>query len=446
MNAEYGDSVKVVTKDRTYEGILIPRPEILDENFIILKLDNGYNIGIEKKKIQKIEVAKKYQKKKEIKAKLKHRKELPTVPIISFGGTISSRVDYRTGGVYADYTAEDFAEMMPELSEIANIKAEKAMSIMSEDLNPEDWSAMARRIALDLNQKEVVGVVATHGTDTLHFSTAAMSFFLRNLNKPVVFTAAQRSIDRGSSDAFMNLTCAVNAAAKFDGAEVVTCLHGTVNDDYCILNRGSRVRKMHTSRRDAFRPINELPLAKIRQDGNIEILNSKYKKKGNNPNYNSNNKNNKENNGKVAVDDVFEPKTGLIYAYPGMNPEILDFYLEKKYKGIVIAATALGHVATVNPKYSLIGKIEKLIENGIAVVISSQSIYGRTHPYVYTNLRKLSMQLNCIFAEDILPETAYVKLGWVLGHTNKLEEVKKMMLTNYAGEITERSDANTFLI
>ena len=155
MDAEYGDSVKVVTKDRAYEGILMPRPEILDGNFIVLKLDNGYNIGIEKKKIQKIEVSKKYQKKKVAKPKLKRRKELPTVPIISFGGTISSKIDYRTGGVYADYTAEDFAQMMPELSDIANIKAEKAMSIMSEDLSPEDWSAMARRIALDLNDKEV---------------------------------------------------------------------------------------------------------------------------------------------------------------------------------------------------------------------------------------------------------------------------------------------------
>src|SRR3989344_2538326 len=176
-----------------------------------------------------------------------------------------------------------------------------------------------------------------------------------------------------------------------------------------------------------------MPLQKITQDGNIEILNNDYKKRINNPDKHSNNKKNKENNEKVAVDDVFEPKTGLIYAYPGMNPEILDFYMEKKYKGIVIAATALGHVATVNPKYSLMGKIEKLIENGAAVVISSQTIYGRTHPYVYTNLRKLSMQLKCIFAEDIMPETAYVKLGWVLGHTNKLEEARKMMLTNYAG-------------
>ncbi|MBI2130508.1 asparaginase, partial [Candidatus Woesearchaeota archaeon] len=172
MSPENGDTVNIITKDGSYFGILMPRPEILDDNFVILKLDNGYNIGIEKKKIQKTELVKKYQKKREEKQKLKHGKGLPTVPIISFGGTISSRIDYRTGGVSADYTAEDFVAMMPELQEIANIKAEKAMSMMSEDATPDIWSQMARRIAMDLNDKGVAGVVATHGTDTMHYSTA----------------------------------------------------------------------------------------------------------------------------------------------------------------------------------------------------------------------------------------------------------------------------------
>lgn len=429
MIPEFGDMVKVHTKEQIYEGILLPRPEIFDENYTVIKLDNGYNIGIENKKIEKIEVVEKHQKKKEERHKIEHKKGLPNVPILSFGGTISSRVDYKTGGVYADYTAEDFVEMLPELGNIANLKAEKVMGIMSEDMAPEDWQQMARRIAKELNDDNA-GVVVTQGTDTLHYSTAAMSFFLRGLNKPVVFTAAQRSIDRGSSDAFSNLLCAVHAASKFDGAAVVTCLHGTSDDNYCILNRGTKVRKMHTSRRDAFRPINELPLAKVFEDGKIEVLNKNY---------------NKRNNEKVIVDDKFEQKTALIYVYPGMNPDVLDYYLEKKYKGIVIAATALGHVPTINPKYSLVKKLKELIDNNVAVVISTQTIYGRVHPYVYTNLRKLSVQLDCIFVEDMLPETAYVKLGWVLGHTHQIDEVKEMMLTNYAGEISERSDEKGFL-
>jgi len=430
MKPEYGDIVKVHTDEQFYEGILMPRPEIFEKDHTIIKLENGYNIGIDNKRIKKIEVIKKYEKKKEEKIKLTHKKGLPTVAILSFGGTISSRVDYRTGGVYADYTAEDFVEMLPELKNAANLKAEKIMGIMSEDMSPEDWQLMARRIAKELNDNNVDGIVVTQGTDTLHFSTAAMSFFLRNLNKPVIFTAAQRSIDRGSSDAFSNLLCAVHAAAKFDGAAVVTCMHGTSDDSYCILNRGTKVRKMHTSRRDAFRPINELPLAKVYEDGKIEVLNNNYSKR---------------NNSKVDVADNFEEKTALVYVYPGMNPEVLDYYREKKYKGIVIAATALGHVPTINPKYSLLKKLKELIDNGVPVIIASQTIYGRVHPYVYTNLRKLSVELSCIFVEDMLPETAYVKLGWVLAQTHDIEEVKEMMLRNYAGEISERTDEKAFL-
>ena len=435
MKPENGDNVKVHTAEAVYEGILMPRPEIFEGGFVVVKLGSGYNIGIDQKKIKKIEVVKKYEKKKEEKPDIRHKKGLPLVSILSFGGTISSKVDYRTGGAYADYTAEDFVAMMPELSNIANLRAQKVMGIMSEDMSPDDWQAMAKSIGKELNDKEVSGVVVTQGTDTLHFSTAAMSFFLRSLNKPVIFTAAQRSIDRGSSDAFFNLLCAVNSASKFDGAIVATCMHGTTNDNYCILNRGTKVRKMHTSRRDAFRPINELPLAKVLEDGKIEVINNNYRKKISEGNLFS----------KTYVDDKFERKTALVYVYPGMDPDILDYYIKNKYKGIVIAATALGHVPTTNPKYSLLKKLEGLIKKNVAVVISTQTIYGSVHPYVYTNLRKLSIRLDCIFAGDMLPETAYVKLGWVLGHTRKTEEIKNMMLTNYSGEISARGGEGSFL-
>ena len=430
MKPESGDIIEVHTEKEVYRGILMPRPEILGAAVVVLKLDSGYNIGIDQKRVKKIDVIEKYTHKKAEKSKISHKKNLPNVSILSFGGTISSKIDYRTGGVYADYTAEDFVRMIPELGNVANFKAEKVMGIMSEDFSPEVWQLMARRIAEELNDEKVAGVVVSQGTDTLHFSTAAVSFFLRNLNKPVVFTASQRSIDRGSSDAFLNLLCAINAASKFDGAAVVTCLHGTSNDNYCILNRGTKVRKMHTSRRDAFRPINELPFAKVFEDGKIEILNPNYKKR---------------NNGKVIVEDQFEKKTALVYAYPGMDPEILDYYRQKKYKGIVIAATALGHVATLNPEYSLLKKLKELIDNGVPVVITTQAIYGRVHPYVYTNLRRLSLGINCIFAEDMLPETAYIKLGWVLAQAKSMDEIREMMLTNYAGEINERIGGESFL-
>jgi glutamyl-tRNA(Gln) amidotransferase subunit D len=437
MSYATGDRVKVITEEEEVEGILMPRPGLLDESAVIIKLDNGYNIGIDKKKIKQILLAEKYAPAEQKPAKLKHNPNLPNISVLSLGGTISSKIDYRTGGVHADYTAEDFVQMLPGLQDIANIKARKVMSTMSEDLASDDWKIIASSIAEELNSG-ADGVVVTQGTDTFHFSTAITSFMLRNLAKPVVFTASQRSIDRGSSDAFMNLKCAIIAAAKSDLAEVVSCMHGTSSDDYCLLIRGTKVRKMHTSRRDAFRPINELPLAKVFEDGKIEYLNEQFRKA-------SDASDAKPEGSKFSVDDKFEEKTAMILAYPGMDPGIIDYYIDKGYKGIVIAATALGHVPLVNQKHSLLPGLQRAAEKNIPVVIATQTIYGRVHPNVYTALRRLSVELKCIFAEDMLPEVAYVKLGWVLGHTTVLDEVRNMMLTNFAGEMTERTDAESYL-
>ncbi len=428
---EKGDYIKIITKDEEFQGILMPRPDILEKGITVLKLDNGYNLGINNTKIKKVEPIEKYKQKNIKKREMKFNKNLPTVSIISCGGTISSKIDYRTGGVYADYTAEDFVEMCPELEKIANIKAKKVMSLMSEDMNPKDWQKIAEAIYKEI--KDCDGVVITQGTDTLHFTTAAISFFLKDLNKPIIFTASQRSIDRGSSDAFMNLICSVTAAAKLDFAGVATCLHGTINDDYCILNRGTKIRKMHTSRRDAFRPVNELPLAKVYLDGKIEVINDKFIKKS------------KSKELKPKLDNKFEHKIAMITIYPGMDPRIIDFYLEKGYKGLVLSATALGHVPTLVKGYSLEPYLKKAKDQGTAVVIASQTLYGRTHPYVYSNLRNLSIKLNCIYLQDMLPETAYAKLGWVLGHTSDIEEVRKIMLENVAGEINDRHKPESFL-
>ncbi len=429
MKPKPGDRVKILTKEESYEGTLLPRPEILEGDVVVLKLDTGYNIGIENSRIEKMELLEEFKPIDKEKLVLKNNPKLPTVAILSAGGTISSRIDYKTGGVYADYAAEDFVAMCPELQDIANIKARKVMSVMSEDMNYQDWIQIARAVKEELDGG-VDGVVVTQGTDTLHFTSAALSFLLKNLSKPVILTASQRSIDRGSSDAFMNLICAVKAAAKFDGATVATCLHANMDDEYCYLNRGTKVRKMHTSRRDAFRPMGEKALAKVPVKGDIEVINDDY---------------NKRNKSAVEIDDKFEPQTALVLIHPGVDPEIIDFYLSKGYKGIVLAATALGHMPTVNKRYSFMDVLERAKEKGVPVVIASQTLYGGVHPYVYTNLRKLSIEKDCIFVDDMLPETAYVKLGWVLGHTKDKEEVKKLMQQNIAGEITTRIDAESFL-
>lgn len=430
IKAKAGDKVKIITDEKVYEGILMPRAKILDPEFTILKLSHGYNIGISNSRIKSVDVLKEYKQKPETYTKIKQKKGLPNISILSFGGTISSKVDYVTGGTYADYTAEDFAAMLPEIKEIANIKARKVMGIMSEDFGFSVWKKIAEEIIKEF-KSGADGVVVSQGTDTLHFSTSAVSFFLKGLTKPVVFTASQRSIDRGSSDAFMNLVCAVNAAASSGIAEVVTCMHGTINDDYCLLIRGTKVRKMHTSRRDAFRPINDLPIAKVFYDGKIDIINEDF---------------NKVSEGTPELDAKYEKRTALINVYPGMDPEIIDFYIDKGYRGIVLAATALGHVPTEDSEGNLIPKIKKAISKGITIVIASQTLYGRVHAYVYSNLRKLSIGLNCIFVEDMMPETAYVKLAWALAHSKNSEETKELMQKNIAGEVTKRSIEKTFLL
>jgi glutamyl-tRNA(Gln) amidotransferase subunit D len=428
MKAHSGDKVRIKTKDKGYDGVLMPRPALLGEDHTILKLDSGYNIGISNENIEKIDVLEEYKKPEQHKREPSNNTKLPLVSILSFGGTISSKVDYRTGGTYADYTASDFVEMMPELESVANLRAKKVAGLMSEDMAQDDWKMIAESVLHEVNDKGVSGVVVTHGTDTLHFSTAAVSFFLKNLTKPVVFTAAQRSIDRGSSDAFVNLLCAIRAATT-DIAEVMTCMHATMDDDSCLLIRGTKVRKMHTSRRDAFRPINEKPIATISIDGTMAITNESHRKRS---------------EGVVSIHHDIEKKVGILWMHPGVNPDLIDFFIEKKYKGLIIAGTGLGHVPTYS-KQSLLLKIKSLVESGCVVGMASQTVYGRVHASVYSALRELTT-IGCIFCEDMTPETAYVKLCWALGQAKKTDEVKKIMAMNIAGEITARSDADAFLV
>ncbi len=434
-----GDRISITKGKRKYEGLLMPRNETGDSNCIVLKLDNGYNIGIRLEGKIKIKKSKKPEP-KEVKEEVefefgkKRFKELefdskkPKISLIMTGGTIISRVNYKTGGVTALEKPKELLTNIPELKNIVNIKDILApFRKMSEDLDYKDWQKLAQLTAKELNKNQ--GVILTQGTDTLHFTSAVLSFMLKNLYKPVVFTASQRSSDRGSSDAFMNLICSAHTSIS-DIGEVGVCMHGSTDDHYCYFIRGTKVRKMHSTRRDAFRSINEIPLAKVFPDGKIDILNKNHKKR---------------KDEKVIADIKFEPKVALLKTYPGSEPEILEFLVKKGYKGFVLEGTGMGHVPTFAEK-SWIPTIKKLIKDGIPVVIAPQTIYGRINTNVYTNLRVLFHEAKAIPAEDMLPETAYIKLGWVLGHTKDLEKVREMLLTNIAGEITERTELDTFLV
>lgn len=415
--AETGDLIRIKTNDNIYEGVLMPHHSFSDEDIVTIKLNSGYNIGLaldEKSEIKLIKKNKKIGKKfKEI----PFDKNKPTVSVIGTGGTIACYVDYRTGAVHPATSAEDLAFSVPEVYDICNIKAQVAFQILSEDMEPVYWQKLARIVANELNNGSR-GVVIPHGTDTLGYTSAALSFMLKNLTGPVVLVGAQRSSDRPSSDAALNFTDAVSIAAKSDIGEVVTAMHSSISDKATSIHRGTKVRKFHTSRRDAFKTVNDKPIG-IVENGENKLTEEYH-------NFNK---------GKVEVDDELDTNVAMIYCLPGLKPEDLP---EKK--GIVLVGTGLGHISQ-----KMIPRIKELQEkNNTIFVMTSQCFFGRVNLNVYSNGRDIK-NIGVIPCEDMLPETAYVKLMWALGHESNYEKIKKLMMKNIAGEISDRTKSDVFL-
>ena len=419
-----GDYVSIKIDKEELKGTIL---QSYEKNVVLIKLDSGYNIGIREEDIRGIKIISKAKKKPESKKEIVQKG--PGISMIVTGGTISSMLDYETGGVKWLINPRQLLESVPKVSEIVKINSiEIPFMIASENMSAKNWQIIAKKTAELLNKKENHAVIITHGTDTLHYTAAALSFMLQDLNKPVILTYSQRSSDRGSSDAFLNLVCAAHAA-RSNIAEVMLVGHATSSDKYCYAMKGTKVRKMHTSRRDTFRPINDMPIAKIFENGVIEIFKEHRKR-------------NEEK--KVIADTAFEEKTALIKFYPGMKPEELEFFIKNKYKGIIIEATGLGHVATDEARYNLLPVIKKMIDAGIIVCFACQTIYGRLDPFVYSPGRKLQ-EIGVIFLEDMLPETAYVKLGWLLGHDYHPDKIKDLMKQNLEGEYNPRISEKDFL-
>ncbi len=408
-----GDYVKLRLAKKEIEGRIL---ESYEKNVVLLKLKSGYNIGIPQENIFDAKVLKKFKDDDKTEKDVKFDDGKKTIGLIVTGGTIASKLDSRTGGVSALASVSDFKKFYPFVFEKCNVKIKIPFMELSENMNSEHWKKIAVECERFLNDSNVDGVVITHGSDILHYTSAALSFFLRNLNKPVVLTFSQRSIDRASSDAEMNLKCAVEMALS-GCAEVMIVGHATINDDFCYALSGTKTRKMHTSRRDTFKPVNIKPIAKVFVDGKIEFLGG-YRPR------------NKE---KVLLDDKFSDKIALVKFYPGQDAEILQYYKDKGYKGIIIEMTGLGHVNS-----DWIVKLKKIIKEGLVVCAAPQTIYGRLNPKVYSNGRELE-KAGVIYLEDMLAETAFVKLGWVLGHNNwrGADKVREKMLTNIAGEFNE---------
>ncbi len=415
--AGIGDLLRVESRDRSYQGTLMPRLESADEWHIVLKLKSGYNIGVtfdETTKIVRVGQAEKPEFRPPPLPEM--REGLPRVSIISTGGTIASRVDYITGGVHAAISSRDLLSIVPELSDIAIVEADILYSIFSENIDSEHWTGMARRVSKKI-KGGAEGVVITHGTDTMGYSSAALSFALKGLPVPVIFVGSQRSSDRPSSDAATNLVGVVTVAARAPFAEVTLGMHETTSDTSIVFHRGTKVRKCHTSARYAFQSVNAEPLARF-SDGEIEMIAEDYRRRG---------------EGEFEVMDRFEMKVALIKFHPGFDPKIIDWYVEDGYRGIVLEGTGLGHV---NPR--LYGSIERVVRDGLYVGMTSQCIWGRIDMDVYTTGRELQ-QIGVQPLGDMLPETALVKLMWTLGHVDDVERAREVMGRNIAGEYSDRT-------
>lgn len=420
-----GDRVEIHLIKKIYEGILLQIPEN-EKGIVLLKLDSGYNIGFNKKDLLEIKLVRKTTEKNlnglvGFNETLKKPSEKPNIAMILTGGTIVAKLNPKKGGVDWLTTPEDLFKYYPELFEKVNVvKVESPFMKASEDMDFKDWQKIAKTAEKYLKDGNIKGIIITHGTDFLHYTSAALSFFLKNVNKPVVLTYSQRSIDRASSDANLNLRCAAIAAMS-DIAEVMLVGHANSNDDFCYALPGTKVRKMHTSKRDAFKVINRKPFAKIFPD-RIEMI-SDYKTR--------------DGKLKPKADVKFEEKVALIKIYPGQDPNILDHYAKEKYKGLVLEMSGLGHAPTSRARKSWVKKLKEIQRKGVIVCATSQTIYGRLDPLVYSNGREL-LETGIIYLEDILSETALVKLGWILAKTKNKEEIKKLMLTNFAHELNNR--------
>ncbi len=419
------DDVVLTTTRGEFRGIVLPRSEFDDSRHLVLKLSTGYNIGIDIRTITEATVL----GSKEAHYKIPEKEfpvspDKPYVKLLGTGATIASRLDYRTGAVIPAFSPGELYGAVPELADICNLSTEKLFAVFSENMGPEQYITLAQAIGTEI-EAGVDGIVIGHGTDTMHHTASALAFMVQEPPVPIVMVGSQRSSDRPSSDAALNLIHATTAAATSDIAEVMVCMFGPTSDEYGLLHRGTRVRKMHSSYRSAFRTIGDVPLATVTRDG-VVPLRSDY--------------NRRRDDRHVKILPVFEDRVTLIYYYPNMHPDIIDAVVEKGYKGIVIAGTGLGHVN--KPLYPA---IERAVAAGVAIYMTVQTLWGYVHMFVYDTGRDL-MAKGVIPTENMLPEVAYIKLGWALGQTNDLNRVKEIMLTPICDEITEREPHDGYLV
>lgn len=406
------DSVKILA-DLTYLGIIMPRYEHTDDKHLVLKLKSGYNIGLEIEKIEKIEKISSPEKNIEKKESLEKNPVLPKILLLSTGGTIASKVDYRTGAVTPVLTAEELNSSVPELAKIANVDAEVLFSEYSENIMPEHWLKIAEKLK-EYSTLDYSGIIIAHGTDTMHYTSSFLSFALAGFPIPIALVGSQRSSDRASSDAALNLMGAIKflVGCKTNGVYIV--MHQDENDETIACHLGTRVRKNHTSKRGAFQTIGDNPAFIIVNDQIQRNMKDEFFKV-------------KEFQPKINLNT----KVALVKYHPGYDPSLLGKIIEMNYSGIIFEGTGLGHIGK-----TMYDNVKKANEKGMFLGMTSQCIDGRVGMTVYESGRDL-LNLGIISLENMIPEVALVKAMWALGNSETLGDVKHLMLQNIASEISD---------
>ena len=424
-NVRVWGKTHIVTTRGEFDGTILPRAENDDDQHIVLKIVTGYNIGININTIKEMrETGYKKANYKVPEKEFPYTDGQPQVKLFGTGGTIASRLDYRTGAVIPAFSPGELYGSVPELADICNLNTEKVFAVFSENMGPKQYIALALAIGKEI-ENGIDGIIIAHGTDTLHHTAAALTYMVQNLPVPVVLVGSQRSSDRPSSDAALNLMHSAVAAGHGDIAEVMVCMFGPTSDEYGFLHRGTRVRKMHSSYRSTFRTLGDTPLATVTRKG-VEPIKKKY--------------NHRRKDRNVKILPYFEEKVTILYYYPNMQPDVIDALVDCGYKGIIIAGTGLGHVN--KPVYPA---LKRAVEKGVHIFMTVQTLWGYTHMFVYDTGRDL-MAMGIVPLDNMLPEAAYIKLGWALGQTTDRQEVVDIMQTPINDEITKREPYNGYLL
>ena len=410
-NIIVGDSVKIFA-ETTYSGIVMPRYEHSDDQHVVIKLKSGYNVGLELNNISRIEKTDSNRKPMEKPEKIGLTEGLPKILLLSTGGTIASKIDYRTGAVTPILSPQELNASIPELGKIANIDAEVLLSEYSENIMPEHWLQIAKKIN-NYQNSDYQGIIVAHGTDTMHYTSSFLSFALAGFPIPIVLVGSQRSSDRASSDAALNLIGAAKLIIEGKTKGVYVVMHRDENDNIISAHIGTRVRKNHTSKRGAFETIGDNPAFSISEDKIQKNISFDFFKK-------------KEYQPRINLDT----KVALVKYHPGFEPKIIEHIIEMDYRGIIFEGTGLGHVGK-----SMYNVIKKANEKGMFLGMTSQCIDGRIRMTVYESGRDL-LNLGIIPLSNMISEVALVKAMWAIGNFDSNEDVKEKMLENIASEMT----------